>query len=483
MTKLTFLHSNDIHGNLESLARLTTIARREREAAESQGRTVFRWDAGDAFDRKYPECRLTRGQSLAPVLAASGVTVQTVGNDIGVVYGSTGLTKLVSAAAYTHLAANLRLQDGRLLPGVHSTLLYEASTKVRLGLFGLTEPFDGYYSRFGIFTPDTIQVARECVEELNRSGANFIVLLSHLGLHNDRVLAEEVSGIKLIIGGHTHDVLPVGEYVNSTLIVQAGAFGQYLGRVDVTFNSSGHNMSARLIPIPLDTVPDAAVKAAVISMQAELAIIGNEVISDLAFPLPLDYFGDSPIAHFGAQALKDRAGAEIGMVLGGAFHSPLKAGAVTRIALADAVPGVLSPVTSRVTGAALRAALERSLDPTIVSFLHRGLRGSPLGVLGLSGIEVWIDPDGAVGQRVDEVKINGELLQVERIYHVAHTDIEVEDYAFLHGKGVTPLDGEFEYMLEDVFRLYLEKSTAPVQGVQRVWHNIERLPPLSGGLN
>lgn len=66
MPRLTLLHSNDMHGRLEGLARLTTIARQQRHDAEAQGRTVFRWDAGDAFDRRFEACRLTRGTALPP---------------------------------------------------------------------------------------------------------------------------------------------------------------------------------------------------------------------------------------------------------------------------------------------------------------------------------------------------------------------------------------------------------------------------------
>ncbi|MPY67680.1 hypothetical protein F8S09_13475 [Deinococcus sp. SDU3-2] len=128
MWSLTFLHSNDIHGRLGALSRLTTMARQVQTEAQAAGRTVFRWDAGDAFDRRFEECRLTRGVALPPVLAAAGVTVQTLGNDLWISYGPAALTRLTERATYTLLAANLRAEDGSPLGRLQSSLLVEGPT-------------------------------------------------------------------------------------------------------------------------------------------------------------------------------------------------------------------------------------------------------------------------------------------------------------------------------------------------------------------
>lgn len=103
MAKLTFLHSSDVHGCLEGLARLTTVARQEQVKVEAEGRLALRWDAGNAFDRRFEACRLTRGEALVPVLTASGVTVHTLGNDIGIAYGVSAVIRVTQCAQYTFL--------------------------------------------------------------------------------------------------------------------------------------------------------------------------------------------------------------------------------------------------------------------------------------------------------------------------------------------------------------------------------------------
>lgn len=65
------------------------------------------------------------------------------------------------------------------------------------------------------------------------------VALTHIGIDQDRQLAESVPGIDLIVGGHSHTVLPDGERVGETLIVHAGSHARFVGRVDVSSISKG----------------------------------------------------------------------------------------------------------------------------------------------------------------------------------------------------------------------------------------------------
>ncbi|UQN06489.1 bifunctional UDP-sugar hydrolase/5'-nucleotidase [Deinococcus sp. QL22] len=480
MARLTFLHSNDIHGRLEGLARLTTLARREQAHAEAEGRTVFRWDAGDAFDRRFEDCRLTRGESLAPVLTASGVTLQTLGNDIGLGYGMTAVTRMARRAGYTLLAANLRDQDGAVVEGLRASVLLNGPDGLSIGVFGLTDPFGGIYGVYGLNTPDVHDLARQTVTELRDAGAGLVVLLSHLGLEADHDLAAAVSGIDLIIGGHSHDLLPEGERVGKTLVVQAGEFAEHLGRVDLDVGAAGAILADRVtvLPVPADLEPDAEVMEALAALETELQGIRTEAVGTLAASLHLDHWGESPMAHFAAQVLRERAGAEVGLISGGALHTGLQAGEVRRGAVANAVPATINPMTSRVTGWRLRMALERGLDPEVVTYLHRGLRGSPIGVPGLSGVQVTVDPAGRVGERVQRVQVNGEALDLGREYVVAHTDLEPAPYAFLHGEGVTEIASDFTVLLEDVVRQHFQHRTSVHPDLEPVWLGLRSLPLL-----
>ena len=114
--------------------------------------------------------------------------------------------------------------------GLRESVLFPLPNGLTLGVFGLTSSFDGLYEVFGLHFPDTDKVARRCVERLRTQGAEPIILLSHLGLAEDRQLAERVIGMDVIIGAHTHDCLPEGEIHAKVLIAQAGEYAAGLGR-------------------------------------------------------------------------------------------------------------------------------------------------------------------------------------------------------------------------------------------------------------
>jgi 2',3'-cyclic-nucleotide 2'-phosphodiesterase (5'-nucleotidase family) len=108
-----------------------------------------------------------------------------------------------------------------------------------VGVFGLTAPFRGMFGGvdWGFEALDELEVARRASAELRARGVSLVVFLSHLGLNtpqerwDDRRIAEELQGdVDVIVGAHSHDLLPEGEWVGRVLIAQAGEFGEHLGR-------------------------------------------------------------------------------------------------------------------------------------------------------------------------------------------------------------------------------------------------------------
>ncbi|WP_298768667.1 5'-nucleotidase C-terminal domain-containing protein [uncultured Shewanella sp.] len=103
--------------------------------------------------------------------------------------------------------------------------------------------------------PDTqfrnaIKTTLNTIEKLKQQGIVHIILLSHLGIDQDRRLAERLSGISLIVGGHSHSLqgdfstlglnaTPYGEKVNNTYILHAGKYAETLGLANITFNRTG----------------------------------------------------------------------------------------------------------------------------------------------------------------------------------------------------------------------------------------------------
>lgn len=87
--------------------------------------------------------------------------------------------------------------------------------------------------------------------------ADFCIIISHLGKKLDYELSK-ISGVGLIIGGHTHHLFVNGKYINGTYIAAAGKFGEYLGSVDLLFDNkhSLKDISIEAIPIKKNNKED-----------------------------------------------------------------------------------------------------------------------------------------------------------------------------------------------------------------------------------
>ncbi len=424
---VTLFHTNDMHGRLEAMARLSTVARRLRAEAAAEGRTAFFWDAGDAADRRERLVSATKGAAFGPILRAMGYTLQAMGNAIALPYGPQAMQAVAARSGFPILAANFRDGDGPLPPGLDECALVPLPGAAPIGVIGLTAPWRGLYEMFGLKLPDVHAVAQRLVAALRAQGAGAIVVLSHLGLSDDRRLAEAVPGIDLIIGAHSHDRLPQGEVHHGVLIAQAGQYAEALGRVDLELEPGRGRVvarSAQVIEVPPDTPPDPAVLRAIAEAEREVEALLAAPIGQLAGALDLDYFAECALGSLAADALRERMGADAALVASGLFHQPLPAGTLTRGGLNAACFATANPGVTPVTGAQLLRALERGLEPALIENRYHGLRGTPVGLPQVSGLVVQAERSGPAGQRVRQVLVDGQPLDPQRVYRLAHTDFE-----------------------------------------------------------
>jgi sulfur-oxidizing protein SoxB len=121
---------------------------------------------------------------------------------------------------------------------------------------------------------------QEMVDEVRDMGAEVVVVLSHNGFDVDKKMASRVSGIDVILSGHTHDALPEPVLVNETIVVASGSNGKFVSRVDLDVRD-GRMMGFKhkLIPIFSDVItPDAQVAALIDEQRAPYINELTEVI-------------------------------------------------------------------------------------------------------------------------------------------------------------------------------------------------------------
>jgi 5'-nucleotidase len=272
--RLTILHTNDQHsridpfpddgrkyGGMGGMARRATLIERIRQ----QEPNVLLLDAGDIWQGT-PYFNFFEGELEYKLMTQMKYDAATLGNhdfDIGL----EGLQKQLPLAGFPFLTANYDFSN-TILKGRFQPYKVFEKQGIRVGLFGLGIELDGLVSKnmYGdTVYLDPVEKAREMVQALReKEKCDLVICLSHLGYSydtekiDDRKLATQVSGIDLILGGHTHTFMEKPEMLrhengHETMINQVGWSGLFLGRIDFTFNrKSKRRTDARTAVLAVD---------------------------------------------------------------------------------------------------------------------------------------------------------------------------------------------------------------------------------------
>ncbi len=257
--RLVILHTNDTHSRMDPFPMdggpfqgLGGVARRATliEKVRAENPNVLLLDSGDVFQGT-PYFNFFKGEIEYKAMSAMDYHVTTIGNhdfDNGV----DGLVEMIPHATFDFVSSNYDVSGSPLEPYVRPWVIREVGG-ARVGIFGLGIAFEGLVLASlheGVRDADPFAAARRAVGELRAEGCTLVVCLSHLGYRyqggrpSDTLLAQNVEGIDLILGGHTHtfmdepDVYPRADG-SQTVVNQVGWAGMRLGRIDVILGSGG----------------------------------------------------------------------------------------------------------------------------------------------------------------------------------------------------------------------------------------------------
>lgn len=231
MPDLTILHTNDFHG------KLTDAAARVIEREKSSAGKCLLLDAGDAISSGNIYYR-PGGEPILAQMSDLGYDAMAMGNrEFHFLEG--GMRSKVKLARFPILSANFRSSRRGVIGSVVPSATVNAGG-LRAAIFGLTVPMITKRMKVSKLSPfwfeDPIRTAGEIVPELRRN-ADLVIALTHIGLRTDQELAASVPGIDIVVGGHSHAVLDESLVVGSTVILQAGSWGRYLGKAEITLPS------------------------------------------------------------------------------------------------------------------------------------------------------------------------------------------------------------------------------------------------------
>lgn len=427
--QITIVHTNDTHASLDEVARraaLVTQARKELGADN-----ILLLDAGDAYAGT-PYFTLYQGRADLWFMNYMAYDAMAVGNhefDLG----PAGLATFVEGAMFPVLSANLDFRNEASLKGKIAPWTILTRNGVRYGVFGLTTLETRSDSKPGsniIFTSQ-VQSARAAVSALQAKDIKCIIALSHLGWYNDLELARQVSGIDVIVGGHSHTVpdrypTVIVQGAPPTLVVQAGVFNQYLGRLDVSFDQEGvvQSYNGALTPINDKITPDATTLAKLAEYKGPVDNLMAQPIGQTRVDLDGERLHvrtqETNLGDLIADAYLAKAasrGAVLALVNSGSIHASIPAG---NISLGQAM--AVLPMQSIVT-------LVDLTGQQLIDTLENGVSLAETGsgrFLQVSGLSFTWNPASPAGKRIVKAAVgnNGSYVPVDpkATYHVAVND-------------------------------------------------------------
>jgi len=444
---LVVLHTNDTHGHplkffhypapdVGGLPARATAIKRIRE----QNRNVLVLDGGD-LNTGMSESNLFKARPDLEGYNYIGYDALVLGNHefdnpIGV------LREQMELANFPFISANVRIRGGEYLA---QSFIIKEFDGFKVAIFGLTtketEVIGNPQNIGNLVFEDEIEVAKDLVPKL-RTKADLVIGLVHLGIYDSyskgsKRLAREISGIDLIVDGHSHTELDSPIVVthpltgHNTPIVQAWKWGLILGRVDLFVrNKRVIDYRFKAIPINLKEVakkPD-GVKTyyfigekipedlTLLELLEPYAAKAESVLSKVIGRAEATFFYDgvreeeNPLGNLVADSMlwhTEYLGADFALQNGGGIRADLPEGRVTERMIYETLPFDSTVVVLTLDGKSVQSLFE------YMATISSGQGAFPQVSEGVSMI---IDTSG---KQCTQVMINGKPLDTSRTYKIA----------------------------------------------------------------
>ena len=441
---LTILHTNDFHARFEPISKYDSgcgeednlagecfggSARLQTAIQTAKARAV-NWllvDGGDQFQGTL-FYTYYKGKLAAEMMNQMGYDAMTVGNH-EFDDGPEVLKGFTSATDFPILMSNADISSEPLLTdAIQKSVVIEKGGE-KIGLIGLTPEDTDELASPGpnVTFTDPVAAVQAEVDKLTAEGVNKIIVLSHSGFGTDQRVAEGTTGVDVIVGGHSNTYLsnvsdraagPYPTVVNDVQIVQAYAYGKFLGELKVVFDDDGVVTSATGEPILIDrfVAEDAATKARIAEAAGPLEEIRQRVVAEAAEAIGGDRevcrAMECSMGSLIADAMLDRVkdqGIEIAIQNGGGIRASIDAGPVTMGEVLTVLPFQNTLSTFQVSGATVVEALENG-----VSQVEEGAGRFPQ----VAGLTYAFDPKAEAGSRISDVMVGGAPIELDKMYGV-----------------------------------------------------------------
>ena len=265
------------YGRVGGLDRVATVVKSIR--ADRPDAILL--DGGDTWHGSYT-CHHTQGQDMVNVMNALKTEAMTFHWEFTL--GSDRVHEIIDTLPFPALGQNIFDAEWDEPAEYFKPYTFFERGGSKIAVIGQAFPYMPIANPSWMFPEYSFGIRDEnmqaMVDEVRGLGADLVVVLSHNGFDVDKKMASIVTGIDIILSGHTHDALPEPVLIDNTIIVASGSNGKFVSRVDLDVrNGQMMGFKHKLIPIFSDVItPDPDMAALIDGERAPYVDQLSEVI-------------------------------------------------------------------------------------------------------------------------------------------------------------------------------------------------------------
>ena len=426
--KILLLYTNDIHGHIMpyedstiapapekigGFQYLSTLIKNER-SKNPEGTLLL--DGGDiAQGNLYSN--MAYGIPVIELMNVIGYDGGVLGNhDFD--WGEQKLVNMISAAKFPLLACNLiKMEDGSFIDGTIPYIIKNING-IRIGIIGIACTDTSVLSAeinhgkfYFLSGEETLKYYIPVLKEIHK--VNLIIVISHLGYEKDIELADNISGIDIIVGSHSHKVIDTPVVKNNTIILQAGKYLSCLGKLELEVDKNTKKIvshKGELVKI-LDSKieADREVEKLLDKYREKYENLGNKIIGETSVELTKNNKEECNLGNLIADIIKISAKSDIALINTGGLREDIPKGKITM----EKLYGVF-PFENMIISMDLKGKYIKDIVETCFTGNH--------AILQVSGLKIKYDSSKPDKEQVIEILVNNKPIQEEKNYRIATVD-------------------------------------------------------------
>ncbi|MEG0259557.1 MAG: bifunctional UDP-sugar hydrolase/5'-nucleotidase [Lysinibacillus sp.] len=424
LEKVHIFHTNDLHSHFNYWPRMQNYIKEMRLQLARQGETTFLFDVGDHVDRSNTYTEATIGKGNVEMLNEAEYDVVTIGNNEGITLAFDELVTLYDEAKFEVVVANLQAIEGENPKWMKPYTILTTAHGTKIAVIGATAQFEAFYKELNWTVDEPRSTIIRLAHQLRRE-ADIVLCLSHLGITEDELLAEECPELDVIFGSHTHHVLPEGKMVNGVLLTGGGKFGQFTGHLLLEYDNEQDRLVNKAdVLMRNESLPSMEQEASKVAFFEQK---GQQLLDYPVFTTNKYYnkewFHYSQLSDLFAQAILKKSQADCALFNAGIFLDSIPKGNVTAYDLHKIFPHPINLCVMELSVAQLKEIVQQSKNEEWPRIELKGLgfRGVIFGKMLLYRFSI---------NDKRQLLIDGELADAKRTYKLVTLDLFTFGYFY-----------------------------------------------------